>query len=67
MACDGGETERRSEGSEEIIGNIQHIKQIMYLRKHNLWQVLISYLFRYRGAIFGDSFRSQDYKPNTLL
>jgi len=39
----------------------------MHLIKHNLWQLLISYMFWYWGAILRESFRSNDYNPNKLL
>jgi len=39
----------------------------MYLIKYSLREVLIAYMFRHRGAILRDSFRSEEYKPNRLI
>jgi len=32
-----------------------------------LWQVLIPYMFRHWGAILRESFRTKEYKSNTLI
>ena len=39
----------------------------MHLIKYNLWQVLNPHMFRHRGAILRDSFRSREYKPKTPI
>jgi hypothetical protein len=53
--------------SHHVYANNQCIHKQMHLIKYNLYQILISYMFRHRSTIHRESVRSTEYKPNTLL